>query len=922
MKRNRERNGSWAEVARNGLLGCVLGGAVLGAAGGCAAMEELDAAGTEQEAVPGAVEQGLTGVTTEADDAAHRIKRYVPMAFRSPPGDASLPRTSSDSDWNTAFAVHNPSPALQTIYVTAYDGIGNTFTRNPIDLPAGGATSFMLDEGNVPTWFRGAVRLEGQDTFEVVAVQLPAQTSVENRPLTIASEITPRSLSFPTVQRNAGSRVTRIFLHNPGYIAGRGQDTLRFLFRDTTGALRCEVFRTIGRVAEYDLATSFSECPFPSAWTGTATVEIVAPDGQLVGAAMQVDTAGPRVSAYEGMRGCESPSFPAVSRGHHGASSSIALHNLGTATNSSFMRFASSDGSTRIYRPVTIQGLGREEVGTSHFTAPYAGSATYLPGVTELAALSTTTRDDGGPHYEAVSPGVCENEGAGARFSLPYVRCSTQGFANSRPTTNIAIENLASTATRVRVTYFNAHGTPATPQPQELTIAAHGKANTSPCALGLDEFGYSPFGGSAIIEGETGSDRLGVVVRAGGPTAAEEYTGIPIPRLVWPNATSFANSDPWLAVNHQAIRQMRPNVLLLNFVNGFANAADRFQEVASAYRIATRYHGRTDPSAPPFVDFQLAKLVDLTDAAPPAGWPFQNSTKFPRSSTVAPFGVVDYARFFGAAFAAHYGYPDGTGGYHDLCGLIDRGLIHELWFVASQDVPDSVPAESLESKQRYDAAGNRIPGSFDRCAGNGCFAASVPVCGRSVRIAFLNYNRGAGCFLESLGHSFEGMALNGSLPYLRPYFRELGMFDLDDSYGTPFSSWYACGSGTCLTYSGVTSTSMRVDWSIGSQSGTIDPFLPACGNAHFSPSSRGHYDLSNPQVVPSTCAHFRMKDGPGGTDLVEPYASSDLADFAALAPDCTGPWQVYWRQSFPGLDNQAKDSAGGPMRNWWPFLYY
>src|SRR5262245_42483013 len=36
---------------------------------------------------------------------------------------------------------------------------------------------------------------------------------------------------------------------------------------------------------------------------------------------------------------------------------------------------------------------------------------------------------------------------------------------------------------------------------------------------------------------------------------------------VWPNQTSHANSDSWLAANHDKIRLMRPRLLLINFSN-------------------------------------------------------------------------------------------------------------------------------------------------------------------------------------------------------------------------------------------------------------------------------------------------------------------------------------------------------------------
>src|SRR4029079_2368661 len=38
-------------------------------------------------------------------------------------------------------------------------------------------------------------------------------------------------------------------------------------------------------------------------------------------------------------------------------------------------------------------------------------------------------------------------------------------------------------------------------------------------------------------------------------------------REIWPNDVSKANSDPWIAANHENIRIMKPKLLVLNFVN-------------------------------------------------------------------------------------------------------------------------------------------------------------------------------------------------------------------------------------------------------------------------------------------------------------------------------------------------------------------
>src|SRR6185436_18844263 len=106
----------------------------------------------------------------------------------------------------------------------------------------------------------------------------------------------------------------------------------------------------------------------------------------------------------------------------------------------------------------------------------------------------------------------------------------------------------------------------------------------------------------------------------------------------------------------------------------------------------------------------------------PPGYPYENSTLYPRKDT--PNGLVfDYAAFFAPAFAALYKYPDpkSPGQFLDLCALIDRGVIHEVWIVGSGDVPDTPAAEVLENKQRYTPSGTKISGAFERCAGNGCF---------------------------------------------------------------------------------------------------------------------------------------------------------------------------------------------------------
>ena len=104
--------------------------------------------------------------------------------------------------------------------------------------------------------------------------------------------------------------------------------------------------------------------------------------------------------------------------------------------------------------------------------------------------------------------------------------------------------------------------------------------------------------------------------------------------LVWPNKESKANSDDWLRLHHGQIRQMQPRLLVLNFVNGLSaeEATQKVNRVIAAIREATRYHGYKNPTAPPFLDYQIYKVVDLTDPQPlPDDIRMEgNSSKYPR----------------------------------------------------------------------------------------------------------------------------------------------------------------------------------------------------------------------------------------------------------------------------------------------------
>jgi hypothetical protein len=354
--------------------------------------------------------------------------------------------------------------------------------------------------------------------------------------------------------------------------------------------------------------------------------------------------------------------------------------------------------------------------------------------------------------------------------------------------------------------------------------------------------------------------------------------------VIWPNAESAANSDPWLVAHHDEIRLMQPRVLAVNFVHGLSEAAAAAQldALCAALRESSRWQGYRDPAAPPFLDYRVVGITDLTE---PAGRVDRNSARFPRAAD----GVgLDY------------------GALYELLGLEDLPEVNELWLLADH-TERTAPWETVEVKRTYDAAFQPVGVAFD--AGNSG-EHSAPWIGRSLRVLFVNFARGTGCAMESLGHSLERMATCGAIPYYERYFREFAMLDLDRRYGLPFESLYL---NNPVAYPEPTTLQYRSGW----RRRRLEDYVPAGGNVHFMPNGRFDYDLDNRDPVLSTIESWRQ---PGGQP--RPWTPAVLDRYGDLAPDCMGRWVVYWRQSMPGLGNTARDDDGRPMKNWWPFLFY
>ena len=434
--------------------------------------------------------------------------------------------------------------------------------------------------------------------------------------------------------------------------------------------------------------------------------------------------------------------------------------------------------------------------------------------------------------------------------------------------------------------------------------------------------------GSLATAGSAGNTSGG----AGGATAGSAGTNAGgsggVAPLIWPNAQSSKNSDPWLALHHNEIQELHPRFLVINFANNrkIADVQARFQTQKDWMKEGSRYHGYSDPNAKPFLIYELAKFVDLSDLNP-SDSPNPNSTKMPRRPKNGG-NDLDYSQLFSQKYADYYGFadPDKPGHNLTMCELFAKGIVNDIFLVVNKTAPDDQMPEILEYKQEYTNKDEIRPGKFDQYAGNGFFdAADIPAvnaCGRSVRIGFLEMTGVLGNSMQVNAHNYEHIGTRAVL-HFDEMFKPFANFDLNTRYNTSFSDWYGqCSKSdnTCISYPDQNS----VTFSDNGVMRTVSPFNQGCGNGHFPPNGRSNYDQTNAFTVLSSCEHYGMHDGPGGKDIQTPYDVHTLDRWKDKygVSAVGGAWYMYWFQSWPGVNNQAKMPDGTPMKNWWIYLYY
>lgn len=454
-------------------------------------------------------------------------------------------------------------------------------------------------------------------------------------------------------------------------------------------------------------------------------------------------------------------------------------------------------------------------------------------------------------------------------------------------------------------------------------------------------------GGTAGKGGAAGTGLAGTSGGTGlGGAAGSTY--------VWPNATSFTNSDPWIEQHHDQIVQMNPNVLVLNYANKCgANDAvtcdptemqKLTQEHIQAFQWASRYHGYNNANAPAFLNYNVVKIVDLRD-----GTTNVDSAMLPLS---ADGSEVDYAQLDTPAYANLIGIADpaNPGTNLTLCQLFEKGIINEVWGSVADPAPNSVKfGESAESKMVYSAANVAVSpvkfvtvGNGPDISPNSRDASTKLTCGVTTRIWDFNPTRGSGCHLHSLGHLLENYARDAAVPAFGKVALTFFNLDFRTRFGAPFNSFYDVCPYTdaiCIAWQAAAGMPDLEAKSGPASSQTFDfaDMSAGCGNVHFPANATTQYETTGDVSVATSCENYGLHNGTGGKDLTTPYTNAMAAmkygegtrldngfdNFSnGVASDCGAEQPTYIFGSMPGLGTTATFTDGTPMHNWWVYLFY
>jgi hypothetical protein len=415
--------------------------------------------------------------------------------------------------------------------------------------------------------------------------------------------------------------------------------------------------------------------------------------------------------------------------------------------------------------------------------------------------------------------------------------------------------------------------------------------------------------GAAGRGGTTGAAGRGGTTGAAGTGVAGTFGTGGGPTLIWPNEMSKANSDDWLVQNHDRIAQLRPKVLAIDLANT-ASPMPAIQRHIDGIANSTSFHKYKDAAAQPAVVYQLLKIVPATSP--------------------------NYTQWASQAFADSNiqikDPADPSGPNQTLCQLFEKGIINEVWCMATQS--QTKCGETQETKVVYTNADPPVKQNPLRIVGasNGDNVTNLN-CKVSIRIIDFNTSRGVGCHQHAMAHAWERYMDASAIPLLRKQAARFLNWDLMTRVMAPFNNFYsACNSNSSqLTNCIVWESQIRaVSGATAARSFAIEDMSGGCGNGHFYANTTGtySYDANTPDpTVLSSCENYGLHNGTGGKDLTTPYNNAMTDSYARAQTgssddDCGGHGTSYLYQNFPGPGTRSTNDDGTPMHNWWVYLFY
>jgi len=439
------------------------------------------------------------------------------------------------TSFTTSITYQNVGTADANVVILFYpeaNGTPITITR-PALRPLAGTSVYVGSLTELSAGFKGSAVINSDQPLVATLVQVASSTSsVKVRPLSNGFTTGGAEVGVPTVLKNTFNTNSIVVVQN---VDTNGADlTLDFVPLSGSPVQLTLANLPSGAAKYYDLGqltqlgTSFNGALKISAKkTGTSD------PGNIVATAMELGTTSDAAYAFEGTTTSGTKVYmpSALCKLSGTATTAYAVQNVSTTDISVTVKYSSgiNDG------PFTIHSGGKQSFdGCAVNANGFLGSAIIEATGGNIVAVGKVYGGGLSTAFLGFTSGT-------SKVGLPYVRYTqTHWTDGTRQRAFIAIQNVGSTdiaAGQTTVKYFDKNGNlVGTHILSSIPIGGKVNSNASMVGSAANEFGYysdGTFGGSAVVEGPTGS-QLAVVVRivtyvSSVEIAGEDYTGIPIP---------------------------------------------------------------------------------------------------------------------------------------------------------------------------------------------------------------------------------------------------------------------------------------------------------------------------------------------------------------------------------------------------------